>query len=137
MSAAVAKTDVQVSVGSEFNGTSVLCAVGLFDRQQNFLTVGQCLIRVIGSNFGDDLDALDSVHTIIHDCDGDGIEDVVAIATGLVADMNKNGIPDSCEITTLCVPLPNSTGVPTLLTGTMGSGSGSGLHLEATNGPPA
>ena len=110
---------------------------GIFIAAEN---LGLATLRsgtVIGSNFGDDLDALDSVHTIIHDCDGDGIEDVVAIATGLVADMNKNGIPDSCEITTLCVPLPNSKGVPTLLTGTMGSGSGSGLHLEATNGPPA
>ncbi len=89
-----------------------------------------------GSNFGDDLDALDSVHVIIHDCDGDGVEDVVAIATGLVTDANMNGIPDSCEPGVLCVPLPNSTGVPTLLTGTMGSGVGSGLHLEATSGPP-
>ena len=91
----------------------------------------------MGSNFGDDLDALDSVHVIIHDCDGDGIEDVVAIATGLAADANMNGIPDTCETTVVCVPLANSTGVPTLLTGTMGSGTGSGLHLEATSGPPA
>ncbi|MFT4649003.1 MAG: hypothetical protein ACI9X4_002237 [Glaciecola sp.] len=91
---------------------------------------------VVGSNFADDLNALDSVFDLILDCDGDGVEDVVAIAQGLVADSNMNGIPDSCEITTVCTPLPNSTGVPTLLTGTMGSGVGSGLHLEATQGPP-
>lgn len=32
--------------------------------------------------------------------------------------------------------VPNSTGVPTTLTGTLGSGIGSGLHLEVTNGVP-
>lgn len=90
----------------------------------------------MGFNHGDDLDALDSVQVTIHDCDGDGVEDVVAIATGMVADTNINGIPDSCETTVLCTPLPNSTGFPTVLTGTMGSGVGSGLHLEATSGPP-
>ena len=110
---------------------------GIFIAAEN---IGLGTIRsgtAMGSNFGDDLDALDSVHVIIHDCDGDGIEDVVAIASGLVADANMNGIPDSCETTVMCVPLANSTGVPTLLTGTMGSGTGSGLHLEATSGPPA
>ncbi len=110
---------------------------GIFVAAEN---IGLGTVRsgtVLASNFGDDLDALDSVHVIIHDCDGDGVEDVVAIATGLVADANMNGVPDSCESTVLCVPLPNSTGVSTLLTGTTGSGVGSGLHLEATSGPPA
>ena len=92
---------------------------------------------VVGSNFSDDLNALDSVQFLINDCDGDGIEDVVAIAGGLVPDTNLNGVPDSCEITTVCLPLPNSTGVPTLLTGSLGSGVGSGLHLEASQGPPS
>ncbi len=91
----------------------------------------------IGSTFGDDLNALDSVYDLINDCDGDGVEDTIAIASGLVPDTNLNGVPDSCEISTACTPLPNSTGVPTLLTGTMGSGVGSGLHLEATQGPPS
>lgn len=37
---------------------------------------------------------------------------------------------------TFCTPgAPNSTGVPSLLTGTLGSGVGSGLHLEVNNGP--
>ncbi|MFT5200132.1 MAG: hypothetical protein ACI87O_002806 [Planctomycetota bacterium] len=88
------------------------------------------------SNHGDDLNALDSVLDVINDCDGDGIEDVVAIAAGLVADTNLDGVPDSCVFTTLCTPLPNSTAVPTLLTGSLGSGVGSGLHLEASQGPP-
>ncbi|MCP5023527.1 MAG: hypothetical protein GY930_17380 [bacterium] len=92
---------------------------------------------VVGSNFADDLNALDSVQGLINDCDGDGVEDVVAIANGLVPDANLNGVPDSCEISTTCTPLPNSTGATTLLTGTMGSGVGSGLHLEAAQGPPS
>jgi hypothetical protein len=109
---------------------------GIFIAAEN---IGLGTIRsgtAMPGNFGDDLDALDSVQVLIHDCDGDGIEDVVAIANGLVADGNKNGIPDSCETTVLCTPLPNSTGFSTVLTGTMGSGVGSGLHLEATSGPP-
>ena len=42
------------------------------------------------------------------------------------------------EFETFCAPaVPNSTGQPTLLTGSKGSGVGSDLHLEATQGPPA
>lgn len=36
-----------------------------------------------------------------------------------------------------CVPNPNVTGVPTALVGDMSSPVGSGLHLEATDGPPS
>ena len=50
-----------------------------------------------GLTFGDDLDALDTVQNALFDCDGDGIEDAVAIALGLVADLNNDGIPDSCQ----------------------------------------
>ncbi len=32
------------------------------------------------------------------DCDGDGINDILAITEGLVADCNGNGIPDRCDI---------------------------------------
>ena len=32
------------------------------------------------------------------DCDGDGINDILAITEGLVADCNGNGIPDHCDI---------------------------------------
>ncbi len=34
----------------------------------------------------------------ITDCDGDGVEDAVAIINGLVPDCNATGIPDSCDI---------------------------------------
>ncbi|HPF13475.1 MAG TPA: hypothetical protein PLJ12_04345, partial [Planctomycetota bacterium] len=87
--------------------------------------------------FGDDLTALDSYVQNIHDCDGDGVEDVVAIANGMVADVNMNGIPDPCEPIPGCTPLVNSTGVPTVLMGMASGAAASGLHLEATSGPPA
>ena len=32
------------------------------------------------------------------DCDGDGVNDILAITEGLVADCNGNGIPDRCDI---------------------------------------
>jgi len=34
------------------------------------------------------------------DCDGDGIADDLAIASGLDADCNRNGVPDSCDVST-------------------------------------
>lgn len=48
-------------------------------------------------NFGDDLTAADSIWGTLYDCDGDGIEDGIAIATGVAADGNMNGVPDVCE----------------------------------------
>ncbi len=86
--------------------------------------------------FADDLNALDSVDFLIKDCDSDGIEDVVAIANGFVPDTNLNGIPDPCEVIFSCTPLPNSTTMTTLLTGMFTGSPGTGLHLEATQGPP-
>ncbi len=45
--------------------------------------------------------------------------------------------PQSGNLSTFCDPANiNSTGFPTALSGTFGSGVGSGLHLEATSGPP-
>ena len=32
------------------------------------------------------------------DCDGDGLADALAIASGFVADCNANGIPDTCDL---------------------------------------
>ena len=55
--------------------------------------------------FGDDLNAADSINQLLFDCDGDGIEDAVAIAMGTVPDVNMNGIPDPCEA-------PTSIGTP-------------------------
>ncbi len=42
------------------------------------------------------------------------------------------------EISTFCTPTPvNSTGLPTTISGSMDSPTGSGLHLEAFLGPPS
>ena len=100
-------------------------------------TLGINTSRSTGVLFGDDVTALDSVDYLIKDCDSDGIEDVVAIANGMVPDVNMNGIPDPCEVTFSCTPLPNSTSMTTLLTGALTGSPGTGLHLEATQGPPS
>lgn len=47
---------------------------------------------------GDDLNACDSVEEAYLDCNGNGIEDSVDIATGASEDDNRNGIPDECEL---------------------------------------
>ena len=57
--------------------------------------------------------------------------------TGWVAiDNLEFDVEGSGAGTPFCDPAnPNSTGQPTILSGTMGSGVGSGLHLEAAQGP--
>lgn len=46
---------------------------------------------------GDELDAVASRVLVMWDCNNNGIEDAVDIATGAAADLNNNGIPDECE----------------------------------------
>ncbi|MEZ6019122.1 MAG: hypothetical protein R3F17_03190 [Planctomycetota bacterium] len=88
-------------------------------------------------NTGDDLVALDHYTGGFVDCDGDGIDDALAIAMSLVADVNMNGIPDVCEgFTPTCTPLPNSTSLPTLMTASFTGGPGTGVNLSASQGPP-
>lgn len=48
-------------------------------------------------NFNDELDALDLDPKPLIDCDGNGVEDALDIATGAAPDLNNNGIPDGCE----------------------------------------
>ena len=109
---------------------------GIFLAAEN-IGLGTLRSGTAMGNTGDDLDALDHHQFPFSDCDGDGLDDTIAIAFGAVADANMNGIPDSCEVSTPCTPLPNSTGVPTVLTGAMTGSPGTGLHLEATSGPPS
>lgn len=49
--------------------------------------------------FGDDLDALATEIEPYSDCNHNGVEDAVDIATGASSDTNNNGIPDECEQT--------------------------------------
>jgi hypothetical protein len=51
----------------------------------------------IPNEFGDDLDALDHTSRPMFDCNKNGVEDSVDIATGTSSDVNGNGIPDECE----------------------------------------
>jgi hypothetical protein len=67
---------------------------GLFVAAEN---LGLSTARSAGVLFGDDLDALDSELKPTLDCNGNGVEDAIDIATGFAADANGNGIPDSCE----------------------------------------
>lgn len=47
------------------------------------------------------------------DCNGDGVEDACAIASGASPDTNGNGVPDDCDCAGVrfCQATPNSTGV--------------------------
>ncbi len=109
---------------------------GMFLAAEN-IGLGTIRSGTAMGNTGDDLDALDHHQFPFSDCDGDGMDDTLAIAFGSVPDANMNGIPDSCEVAIPCTPLPNSTGVPTVLTGALTGSPGTGLHLEATSGPPS
>lgn len=51
-----------------------------------------------GFPFPDDLNAADYVRSPLRDCDGNGQEDALDIATGLAQDCNQNGLPDKCDI---------------------------------------
>ncbi|MEL6430620.1 MAG: hypothetical protein AAFR54_15660, partial [Planctomycetota bacterium] len=70
--------------------------------------IGLSTMRAGFGNFGDDLNALDLLRPPVLDCDGDGIEDAIAILTGLVPDADGNGVPDSC---TTIFPTPGPIGV--------------------------
>jgi hypothetical protein len=48
----------------------------------------------------------------VFDCDGDGIDDALAIAQGMVPDCNVNGRPDSCDLADNLLPDLNENGVP-------------------------
>jgi len=68
---------------------------GIFCAAEN---LGLATTRTMGVMFGDDLDALDTLHKPIFDCNGNAVEDAIDIATGTSPDGNMNGIPDECEL---------------------------------------
>ena len=51
----------------------------------------------VGVTIGDELDAASTSPEPWYDCNENGVEDSVDIATGSSADANMNGIPDDCE----------------------------------------
>ncbi|MCP5023328.1 MAG: hypothetical protein GY930_16350 [bacterium] len=88
-------------------------------------------------NFSDDLDALGYAYGAVIDCNHDGWDDIVQIGSGTHPDGDGNGVPDDCQLWSYCgVANPNSTGLPTRLSGTLNMGPDAGLHLEADQGPP-
>lgn len=112
--------------------------------------LGLSTLRSGTANVGADVNALDSIRGPLMDCDMDGIEDSIAIATGLVPDADGNGIPDgcgptmgpigtmSCICTTAVAPCGNAypagcvnaTGIGATLSG-FGTTAGTGASFAA------
>jgi hypothetical protein len=70
------------------------------------------------------------------DCNGNGVTDDLDITNGTSLDQNQDGVPDECQNGTICVANLNTSGQGATLAGSsLGSGIGSGLHLECTSGP--
>ena len=66
---------------------------GIFVAGEN---LGLATLRSGLGNHAADLNAADNLRGPLLDCDGDGVEDAIAIATGMVPDLDGNGVPDSC-----------------------------------------
>jgi hypothetical protein len=62
--------------------------------------LGLATTRTDGVTTGDELDAASTSPDPWYDCNHNGVEDSVDIATGASADANHNGIPDECEQST-------------------------------------
>ena len=60
-------------------------------------TLGLVTSRTHGVIHGDDIDGIDFEGDACFDCNNNGVEDAVDIATGSSSDANDNGIPDECE----------------------------------------
>ncbi|MEL6611986.1 MAG: hypothetical protein AAFQ53_07815 [Bacteroidota bacterium] len=58
--------------------------------------LGLATLRSGTGNFSADVNAADSLRGPVLDCDGDGIEDSIAILMGIAADADGNGVPDGC-----------------------------------------
>ncbi len=67
---------------------------GIFIAAEN---LGLRTTRTDAVMFGDDLGDMATTALPCYDCNHNGVEDAVDIATGTSADTNHNGIPDECE----------------------------------------
>lgn len=100
-----------------------------------------------------DIDGLDHHLAAVNDCNGNGVDDSIDIATGAAIDLNQDGVPDSCAPGLISTPFcfcpigicanpdpnagcANSTGSGALLTGSNSSSVGlDDLHLKVTQVP--
>jgi len=74
--------------GSPFPGIWVAAEnIGLMTMRSG--TAGSC---------PDELNALDLHHQPFNDCNMNGVDDMIDIASGTSSDVNGNGIPDDCEL---------------------------------------
>lgn len=80
---------------------------GIFIAAEN---LGLRTRRGIAGQHGDELDALEITEKPCFDCNENGVEDAVDIATGASSDNNGNGIPDECEdkVVEMCFCGPNA-----------------------------
>lgn len=63
-----------------------------------FIAAENLGLRTLRAGLGsDDLCAADALRNPLFDCDGDGIEDALGIASFGVADLNLDGVPDVCQ----------------------------------------
>lgn len=69
---------------------------GIFIAAEN---LGLRTTRTDAVLFGDDIGDMTTTALPCYDCNNNGVEDAVDIATGTSADSNLNGIPDDCEQT--------------------------------------
>jgi hypothetical protein len=97
-------------------------------------TLGLRTSRTHGALHGDDIDGLDSSSSPCFDCNNNGVEDAVDIATGSSSDANDNGIPDECEAIDeycTCEPAAAPCGNDEAGAG-CGNSTGAGAHLYFT-----
>ena len=97
-------------------------------------TLGLRTTRSHGAMHGDDIDGMDFEDSPCFDCNNNGVEDAVDIATGSSSDVNDNGIPDECEAIEeygFCFPGLEPCGNDDLTAG-CGNSTGEGAHLYFT-----
>ncbi|MEM7247280.1 MAG: S8 family serine peptidase [Acidobacteriota bacterium] len=69
-------------------------------------------VRAFGSLVGDQSFSVVTNVPMIHDCNGNGVEDADEVAAGTTPDCNGNGFPDSCDIARGFADDCNGNGVP-------------------------
>ena len=103
-------------------------------------SLGLLTVRTHGVSIGDDLDAADYLGGNLFDCDGDGIEDAIAIANGAAPDADRNGVPDGCGSLPVgapfcfCPTILSPCGNGSLTTGCL-NGAGTGALLTGSGSP--